>query len=261
MKVLILAYHRVYPGYHIDPETFEYQIRTLKERFVSLTLNEVVAFAKGDFNLKKNGFAITFDDGWADNFVYAYPILKKHNVPATIFIPTNFISSKRIKKFDYLEAKSMAKAINTSSEEECSSEFLTWEEISNMKPLIQIESHGHSHLHLPKNPPEKIKNDLGDSIKIITEKTGRRPKHLAWPFGEYSETALEMAKEVGFEACLTTRIGAVKRGDNLYELKRFSPPRNRHLFLTALKGNAGMALYRLGITLKACKANPSINLP
>ncbi|KKL86405.1 hypothetical protein LCGC14_1945060 [marine sediment metagenome] len=319
MRVLILAYHRIYPGYHIDPGTFEYQIRVLKKHFVPLTLDEVAAFIRGDFNLKKNGFAITFDDGWADNFVYAYPILKKHEVPATLFIPTSFISnenSTRPTLEDYWNNKISYKKLfrGRSSDEaaakiargEHTEEFLTWDEINHMKPLVQIESHAHSHAYHFRSPKiiatcgeilkerqnwlllsgiklepgmpmyesgsvlmypryyenenrfedfdnykKRIKAEFKTSIAMITKKTGRRPKHLAWPFGEYNKTVIEVAKESGLETCLTTRIGAVKQGDNPYELKRFSPPRNRRLFSIALKGGAGIVLYRLAVQLKA----------
>jgi len=178
MKVLILNYHRVCPGYHIDPETFERQIKTLKEKFIPLTLNDSVSFVKGKLNLKKDGFAITFDDGWADNFIYAYPILKKYNIPATIFIGTNFISNKKIirptlkdywdNKISYeqlFKNKEINKAITEFSNIGYSEDFLTWYEINSMEPLIQVESHSHTHAyHFNSN---KI---IGSFKNILTDR-------------------------------------------------------------------------------------------
>lgn len=245
MKILILAYHRVYPGYHTEPDVFEWQIKTLKNKFVPITLEQTIKFIKGEFKINNDGFVITFDDGWADNFFYAYPILKKYNIPATIFIPTNFIADKRIEKFDYFKAKNMNEAMAEIKQKGYSPDFLTWEEINQMKSLIQIESHGHNHLHHPKNSPENIKNDLEKSIEIIFKKTGRKPKYLAWPYGEYDEKTIKIAAEINFEACLTTKIGTIKKGDNLMALKRFPPPRRKKIFTLCLKRKGGMNFYRL----------------
>jgi peptidoglycan/xylan/chitin deacetylase (PgdA/CDA1 family) len=252
MKILVLAYHRVFPGHHIDPGTFEYQIQTLKGRFVPLTLDETIAFVRGELNLKKEGFAVTFDDGWADNFVYAYPILKKHNVPATIFAPTKFINETRnnIGTADVPNfTNGYEKAFKEVEEKGYSNEFLTWDDIRAMAPLITIESHGNNHLHHPKHTPEEIKKDLEISVKIIEKETGRKPKYLAWPFGEYNDSSTQIAKEIGFEACFTMKIGSVKRGDNPYKLRRFAPPRSRRWFKAATSGDTGMAIYRLAINL------------
>ena len=274
MKVLILNYHRVCPGYHIDPETFEWQIKTLKEKFIPLTLDDSVSFVKGKLNLKKDGFAITFDDGWADNFIYAYPILKKLNIPATIFISTDFISKNK--------------------------EYLTWEKINVMKPLIKVESHGQTHAYHFRSPKiidvykdtltkrqtylllsgiqlkaespiyesgsvlayqryyekeksfenfndyeDRVKTELKTSMAEISKNTGFRLKYLAWPFGEYNKTAIEIAKKIGFQSCFTTKQGFIKQNDDYYRLKRFSPPRNNKIFLIAIKGNWGMVIYKL----------------
>ena len=96
---------------------------------------------------------------------------------------------------------------------------------------------------------ERVKNELEFSIAKIFENAGCRPKYLAWPFGEYNEAAIEIAKELKFEASFTTHIGSIKQNDNYYELKRFSPPRRRHLFLAAIKGNMGMTFYKSPINI------------
>lgn len=315
MKVLVLSYHRVYPGYHINPETFEWQMKTLKEKFTPLALDEAVAFARGDLTLKKDGFAITFDDGWADNFIYAYPILKKYQIPATIFVPTNFISNTNSARRSFKESGSDEAAAEV-AEKGRSEQFLTWEEIRAMSPLIKIESHGHAHAYHFRSPKvmdvfgqiprgrqnwlllsgvkaipgapiyesgsalaypryyenekhlesfdeykNRIRKELEISIAKIVEKTGYRPKYLAWPFGEHSKTAIDAAKKVGFEACFTANQGSVSPDADPYKLSRFSPPRGRRLFITALKGEIGLLTYRTllaGLSLLK-KFRPSLN--
>jgi peptidoglycan/xylan/chitin deacetylase (PgdA/CDA1 family) len=128
-------------------------------------------------------------------------------------------------------------------------EFLTWDEIRQMDPLVKIESHGHKHLHYPRNTAEKNKEDIGISTEIIKKETGRQPKYFAWPFGEYDQKSIETAKKSGLEACFTAKIGGVKKNDDIYKLNRLSPPRRNLAFKIAIKNHIGIIAYNLGIKM------------
>jgi len=96
----ILAYHRIAPidvdsfilrDIIVDPEDFEKQIIYIKSNYNIISLHELL-----ESNSQKNLFpagsiAITFDDGYEDNYRYAFPILRKHDIPATIFVSTAFV--------------------------------------------------------------------------------------------------------------------------------------------------------------------------
>ena len=102
-KAFVLMYHRVLPG------DFESQVSVQSGMFVSeRSFNHQIDFLKKNFNIVplaeltdrkasgkdlKNLCSITFDDGWLDNYQYAFPILKKFNVPATIFLTTGFVGT------------------------------------------------------------------------------------------------------------------------------------------------------------------------
>jgi len=102
---VILMYHRVVlnteehgvplqPGMYVLEHTFERQVRFLKERFHVVSLPEMVAILR--LGKDMSGYcAITFDDGWRDNFTNAYPILKKHDMPATVFLATDYIDTDK----------------------------------------------------------------------------------------------------------------------------------------------------------------------
>lgn len=312
MKIFILAYHRVFPGHHIDPETFEFQIKTLSRKFQNLTLTEAVSIIRNHPEKSGCGFVVTFDDAWADNLVYAYPILKKYGVTATIFVATNFISQQseirpsledvlagRISETELFQARNQDTALKEFVTSGHSEEFLNWAEINKMAPLIKIESHGHSHayhfrspkktgvlqskiedrplwlelsgipvqpgqtiyesgsaLAYPKYDPAsgrletseefkiRIQKEFIQSKEIIHRQTGQESKFLAWPFGEYTENSLATAQTAGFEACLTIQQGILKPGDDLYRIKRFSPPRNKLAFRLAISGKFGFWLYK-----------------
>ena len=83
------------PGMFVKPETFEMHMKTLLSETTVIPLNEVlnsVGRSAGKTSLKPL-CAVTFDDGWKDFYDNAFPILKSMNVPATVYLPTNFIGT------------------------------------------------------------------------------------------------------------------------------------------------------------------------
>ncbi len=100
----ILMYHRVLeendeekeyvqPGLYVSRLVFEKQIAFLSKKYNLLSLGRLTEFLEEKQSPPSKSIAITFDDGWEDNYLFAYPILRKYNVPATIFLTTDFIDS------------------------------------------------------------------------------------------------------------------------------------------------------------------------
>ncbi len=103
-NLLILTYHRVLPsnhpdlkseqpGMYVSPQTFRMHLDEIKKRFELMHLDDWIRAAKNKEPLPKYACAITFDDGWLDNYEYAYPILKELKVPATIFVVSSFLGT------------------------------------------------------------------------------------------------------------------------------------------------------------------------
>ena len=98
--VRILAYHRVNPRYEFpsdvplaSPEDFEEEIRYLTRKYRVIPLMELCRNLTNRDRIPSDAVVITFDDGYRDNYRYAYPILRKYGVPATIFLATGHIDS------------------------------------------------------------------------------------------------------------------------------------------------------------------------
>src|SRR5690606_38872582 len=96
-KIPILCYHNLSPlrgSMNMTPERFESQIKYLKDNgFTIITLREAVDYLAGKRDsLPKKPIVITADDGWVSNFTYMLPIVKKYNVPVTLFIYPQTIS-------------------------------------------------------------------------------------------------------------------------------------------------------------------------
>ncbi len=96
-RFYIIPYHMIVDktnGFYPETSTrdFEKQIVHFAKNYKIISLNEIVERIKNKRSLRRC-VAITFDDGFRDNYEIAYPILKKYNVPATIFLTTGYINS------------------------------------------------------------------------------------------------------------------------------------------------------------------------
>ena len=98
--VRILAYHRVNPRYEFPSdvpltslEDFEEEIRYLTRKYRVIPLMELCRNLTNPDRIPSDAVVITFDDGYRDNYRYAYPILQKYGAPATIFLATGHIGS------------------------------------------------------------------------------------------------------------------------------------------------------------------------
>jgi peptidoglycan/xylan/chitin deacetylase (PgdA/CDA1 family) len=105
-RLLVLMYHRVLPpdhpdvgseqpGMYVSPETLELHLRTLREVGFNLVFLDEWLRASSVCAADMPGLscAITFDDGWRDNYDWAFPVLQRHEVPATIFLVTDLVGS------------------------------------------------------------------------------------------------------------------------------------------------------------------------
>lgn len=98
-QLAILLYHSICPndgnwfGSEVSPTNFNIQMEYFSRKYEILSLNDLVVKFKQPKSLPANAVVITFDDGYKNNYVYAYPILKKYSMPATIFVTTGNIGN------------------------------------------------------------------------------------------------------------------------------------------------------------------------
>lgn len=209
-RAAILMYHSINHNgafFTIDPENFKKQMDYLNEKkYNVISLSSLAGFLKKRKILSKT-VVLTFDDGYEDNYFNAFPILKKYDFPATIFLVTGFIG----------EEKSTPAGIRL--------KFLNWDQIKEMHDsgLIDFEPHTVNHPRLTQIPLEKAREEILESKKTIEEKLNKECKLFAYPYAKRSEQEIsKILKENGFEGALIVREGLVSFYDSLFALKRNS---------------------------------------
>jgi peptidoglycan/xylan/chitin deacetylase (PgdA/CDA1 family) len=106
-RVLILMYHRVLsddelsspfiqPGMYVSQSSFEQQVRYLRSNYTMLSLPEILTgWRNRSLDASQRYCVLTFDDGWADTFLHAYPVLRRYQIPATVFLTTSYIGTSQ----------------------------------------------------------------------------------------------------------------------------------------------------------------------
>lgn len=100
-QVAVLLYHSVYPRDGllsegaVTPQDFAEQMAYLSREFDVISLDCLAERVENKRSLPAKAVAITFDDGFRDNYVYAYPVLKKYHMPATIFLATGYVDTPK----------------------------------------------------------------------------------------------------------------------------------------------------------------------
>ena len=201
-NVVVLLYHNLLGGDSI-PEgdfslttnavKFESDIAALLEHGLKpISLNDMY---ENKYDRKSKYFAITFDDGYLSNYEIAFPILKKYNCCADIFINTH----------------------NNASE--YADEFFSYEQAKEMEAsgLISIHSHFSVHKDVRGFSDEEFLRELWKSFDVLAEKLGKRKYYfLAYPYGIYDEGKYEAAEKSGVnlqftQACLSEKAQLVRR--------------------------------------------------
>lgn len=178
----ILMYHRIQPavdrargeGITATTAQFEAHLNWLAAhgaRFV--TVSELMA-AENPAHM----VAITFDDGYADNFSYAWPIMKKFSAPATIYLAPDMPEIERL-------TPAMITEMNAAG--------------------IEFGAHTMTHIHLPSTDDTQALAEIQASKAAVESLTGKPCTSFAYPFGKFSDTHVAMVAAAGFMTAVTTK--------------------------------------------------------
>jgi len=201
-EVVCFVYHRFgdsrYPSTNVSIADFESHLQYLVENgYQLLTFSEAISYLQSSAPQKKTA-VITIDDGYNSFYRNGLPLLKKFNVPATLFINTETIGG----------------------------DYMTWDELNDVvKSDIEIGNHTHSHkyfLDLPESSRYNIfKDEIELSQSIIKKKLKTEPKVFTFPYGEFDVKMKNIVKQSGFIAAATQNSGVLSEGSDLFQCPRF----------------------------------------
>jgi peptidoglycan/xylan/chitin deacetylase (PgdA/CDA1 family) len=224
-------YHRISPHYqrataptwNVNPQRFREQITGLLDQgFEAWPLRKILAHHQRNEAIPRNVFAITFDDGYENNYRFAFPILQKLQVPATIFLATAYLDSPSAFPSDDWAAAGSLTVPTTSWRP------LTTEQCREMQSsgLIELAAHTHTHADF-RNRPDALQQDLEQCLSVLHEKFGLTDATFAFPYGTKSTgfagpTLAAAARAAGMICALTTESDLVTPESNPFDWGRFT---------------------------------------
>ena len=198
----VLNYHQVEPKdgnpLTLWPEQFEAQMEYLAaEGYTTITIDEMMDALENGTSLPEKSVIITFDDGYADNYEYAYPILKKYGFKATIFLIYDFTNTYP--------------------------NYLTWDQVAEMKSsgLIHFESHTMTHANLAElTSVDELRHEIADSHDLLSEKLGYDMHYIAYPGGRVNEEIERITSAAGYRGGFTVHYGLSTPAEGRYQMDR-----------------------------------------
>lgn len=247
----ILMYHSVcgepetekHPYFWVNttPEIFDAQMRFLKENnYQVITLERAIEIIYGQTVKDDHSkyVVITFDDGFRDFYVNAFPILQKYGFTATVFLPIKYITDHSQK----MDGK----------------EHLSWDEVAELsRQGITFGSHTVSHPKLRALDRDAIKFEIEYSKQVIDSKMGASIDSFSYPFAfpeedkELTSYLITTLADCGYKFGVSTRIGRASAKDPIFFLKRLpvNSRDDRAFFKAKLEGGYDW-LYRVQLASK-----------
>lgn len=193
MTVPVILYHHIQPLYlssekqqsalSVGVEYFDMHMNYLASQgYVSLTADQLVHAILNREELPPKSIVVTLDDGYEDNYLYAYPILKKYHIVGNFMIPTGLIGKK---------------------------DYMSWDQIIEMShdPLMKFYNHTVDHVDVGNATSDVVEKQITTAQDTLAEELGSDSPIFTYPYGSSSETAFSVLKKLGFSAAFSTKPG------------------------------------------------------
>lgn len=232
VEVPIVMYHSLlkdearHGKYVISPELFEADLEYLESHgYTTVLMSDLINYTNGG-DLPEKPIVLTFDDGYYNNYLYAYEIAKRHNA-----------------KFVISPIGYYAELFSESGEHNAYYSHATWQQLKEMADsgLVEVQNHSYN-LHKNENGAlgvkavsgeseeqyqQRISSDLLQAQQAIERNVGVRPTTMVYPFGAVSKTTPGIVRSLGFKATLTCeehKSKITRDAQSLYDLGRYLRP-------------------------------------
>jgi peptidoglycan/xylan/chitin deacetylase (PgdA/CDA1 family) len=193
----------------VSTDTFEKQMAFLKKNhYRVLALDSIADFISKKSKVSGRAVALTFDDGNEDNYTHAFPVLKKYNFPATIFIIVSEVGKPG---------------------------RLNWDQIRQMRSsgLISFGSHTLTHPFLPNIESDQLlKKEILGSKNELEKVLGAPVDTFCYPMGRFDPRVESMVKDSGYKMGVVTNPGRKFSSQDIFAIKRLRISENaRNMFI------------------------------
>ncbi len=219
-NVPILMYHYIdsapasstLKSLYLEPKIFVLQLEELqKNNYETLFVSEVAKDIKNKNSMNRKIVALTFDDAYEDFYSNAFPLLKKYNTKATLYVIINALGTKG---------------------------YLTREQVREMTDsgLVEIGSHTFNHPDLRKLKIKDAKFEIEASKKKLEAISGKTVLSFCYPFGLYNKDFFSILSEASYLTAISTIPGTRQGEENIWILRRIRPnDRSGQVFINWLQ--------------------------
>lgn len=265
-KLLILSHHRIVPPggkftyLGMSQDIFEQQVVFLKRYFKIVPFNEgIERFRAG--SIKEPLLILTFDDGYRDNYLYAFPVLKKYDITGTIFVTADFLGTKKRFWWDIVadmiigsssldaglkeriemvedinkslktmvagemehEIEKIEKKFGSVRNNDKEREILNWKEIKEMSSYgIDFGSHTLTHPNLTLLNQNELAREVSKSKQILEEALKKEIRGFAYPHGLYNEDVKKAVRKSNYSYARSMLNGFNNINEDMFALKCIS---------------------------------------
>ena len=229
----VVMYHGILPQtdrqgrYVISPALFEQDLAYIRQAgYTTVTVADLLSYVDEGTPLPEKPIMLTFDDGYYNNYRYAYPLLKQYGMRAVI---------------SPVVAWSQWYSDHPEETDREIYSHITWEQIREMADsgVIEIQNHSYDLHHNEKNERQgasklagetaeayqaMLRDDLVTAQRLLTEKTGVTPTAFTYPYGAMSAEAQAVLEEMGFRASFSceSRVNVITKSlQSLWKLGRY----------------------------------------
>jgi peptidoglycan/xylan/chitin deacetylase (PgdA/CDA1 family) len=195
-SAVIVAFHRVHDGaavsdsLTVDVSTFERYCRYFRRHFHVIPLRDLAARLSGG-RAPSRELAITFDDGYRDNFENAAPVLERLSLPATFFVVTQWMDTDVVPFWD--------------SQRGMQYPWMTWDQVRSLhRRGFDIGVHTRTHPDLGKTTGPAAEEEIRGARLELERQLGAPATSFAYPYGgpdHFTQENRERVKAAGFSCC------------------------------------------------------------
>jgi len=182
--------------YNVTAANFDAQLALLHRLgYQTVTVAEIAAALRGEGVLPVRPIAITFDDGWAEQYSVAFPLLQKYGMKATFYVPSSYTIGGRV---------------------------VTWEQLEALRDAgMEIGSHTRKHVNLIAVSAEDASYEVFGSKSALEAKLDITVESIAYPYGLYNGGTIALVQKAGYRAAVALSASPKQSLSNLYALRRF----------------------------------------